>query len=190
MKASRQAIAGMLSLSIVGLAMACVPAPDSTPPPEDEVTVTAAPAPDPSRSASATVFAEPTNPNWIDKPRSAGDWHFVDADEGSRAGFGVMADGPDFLIGCMRDGRIVLIRAADGLADSAAMTVRTETLDRTFSTRLARDGKAVSIALGARDPILDAMALSRGRFAVETQGAPTLYLPAWAEVTRVIEDCR
>jgi hypothetical protein len=34
------------------------------------------------------------------------------------------------------------------------------------------------------------MAYSRGRFAVEINGLPTLYLPSWAEVGRVIEDCR
>ena len=39
-------------------------------------------------------------------------------------------------------------------------------------------------------PLLDAMAITRGRFAVEVEGEPGLYVPAWAEVTRVIEDCR
>jgi len=38
--------------------------------------------------------------------------------------------------------------------------------------------------------LLDAMALSKGRFAVELEGEAALYLPAWAEVSRVIEDCR
>ena len=40
------------------------------------------------------------------------------------------------------------------------------------------------------DPLLDAMAVTRGRFAVETTGLSTLYLPPWAEVTRAIESCR
>jgi len=38
--------------------------------------------------------------------------------------------------------------------------------------------------------LLDAMALARGRFAVEVAGYPALYLPNWAEVARVVEDCR
>lgn len=42
----------------------------------------------------------------------------------------------------------------------------------------------------ARDPLLDAMAFSRGRFAVEVSALPTLYVPAYPEVTRAIEDCR
>ena len=65
----------------------------------------------------------------------------------------------------------------------------------TTSTRrllaLAADPVAgASVALAVRDPLLDAMAFSRGRFMLEVAGFPALYLPAWAEVGRVIEDCR
>lgn len=48
----------------------------------------------------------------------------------------------------------------------------------------------VAIELPARSPTLDEMAFSRGRFAVDVNGLPTLVFPAWAEVGRVIEDCR
>ena len=40
------------------------------------------------------------------------------------------------------------------------------------------------------DPLLDAIAFSRGRFAVSVSGTPALVLPAWPELTRVVEDCR
>ena len=43
---------------------------------------------------------------------------------------------------------------------------------------------------GANMALLDAMAFSRGRFAIDVNGLPSLYLPAWPEVGRVIEDCR
>lgn len=46
------------------------------------------------------------------------------------------------------------------------------------------------VALRARDPLLDAIVFSRGRFAFEAAGEPTLYLPSWPEIGRVIEDCR
>ena len=49
---------------------------------------------------------------------------------------------------------------------------------------------ALAVTLDARDPLLDAMAFSRGRFAIEVAGQPALYLPSWSEVGRVIEDCR
>lgn len=48
----------------------------------------------------------------------------------------------------------------------------------------------VATRVDADDPILDAMAITKGRFAIETPGLPTLYIPAWVEVSRVIEDCR
>jgi hypothetical protein len=44
--------------------------------------------------------------------------------------------------------------------------------------------------LGAQDSLLDAMGYSRGRFIVEQAGLPTLVIPAWPEIERVIEDCR
>lgn len=71
------------------------------------------------------------------------------------------------------------------------MRIRTETTERLLTASPSSDGRPLLIVeLGAQDRLLDAMAFSRGRFAVETGGLPTLYLPAWAEVTRVIEDCR
>jgi hypothetical protein len=48
----------------------------------------------------------------------------------------------------------------------------------------------VTAAIKTRDPLLDAMAFSRGRFMIEVAGLPPLYLPSWPEVSRVIEDCR
>ena len=68
------------------------------------------------------------------------------------------------------------------------MTVRTETVDRALA--LQSQGSAAGAELNPRDPLLDAIALTRGRFAIEVPGQQPLYLPAWAEVTRVIEDCR
>ena len=49
---------------------------------------------------------------------------------------------------------------------------------------------AFEMAFAPRDPLLDAMAFSRGRFMLEMGGSQTLILPAWSEVGRVIEDCR
>ncbi len=49
---------------------------------------------------------------------------------------------------------------------------------------------AIAARVAANDPLLDAMAFSKGRFAVEVAGLPTLYVPSYPEVTRVIEDCR
>ena len=84
---------------------------------------------------------------------------------------------------------IVLARA--GQSSASQMIVRTESQTRALPASVANSGlPAVEARLPAADRLLDAMALSKGRFAVEVAGTPTLYLPSWAEVTRVIEDCR
>ena len=51
-------------------------------------------------------------------------------------------------------------------------------------------GPSQVATLSARDPLLDAIGFSRGRFAVEVAGLPDLILPTWAETERVVEDCR
>ena len=43
---------------------------------------------------------------------------------------------------------------------------------------------------GAFDPLLDAIAFSRGRVAFSVGSAPALVVPSWSELSRVIEDCR
>jgi len=50
--------------------------------------------------------------------------------------------------------------------------------------------KRITIQLSAYDPLLDALAFSRGRFAIVASGTPALVLPAWPEIARVVEDCR
>mgnify|MGYP006891167444 CR=1 FL=1 len=70
------------------------------------------------------------------------------------------------------------------------MTIRTESMERDLPTNTGdRTELRTWSYLNATDPLLDAMALTKGRFAVEV-GAAKLYLPSWAEVSRVIEDCR
>lgn len=71
------------------------------------------------------------------------------------------------------------------------MRILTETTTRLLDAQQTgpHSGDFV-VVLSPRDSLLDAIALSRGRFAVEMAGLPTLYLPSWAEVSRVIEDCR
>ncbi len=68
------------------------------------------------------------------------------------------------------------------------MTIRTSAMTRALSADPG--GNMLTTRLPANDPLLDAMAFSRGRFAVETAGLPVLIVPSWTEVSRVIEDCR
>lgn len=71
------------------------------------------------------------------------------------------------------------------------ITVRSETATRSISAEQTQSPYPYLVtALTPSDPLLDAMALSKGRFAIEVDGLPPLYLPSHAEVSRVIEDCR
>lgn len=96
-----------------------------------------------------------------------------------------------FALSCNRtQGTIALVRTGSS-ATSLPMTVATTSVTQALSVDPAPGGQPQLIAtLRAGDPLLDAMAFSRGRFAIEVNGLPTLYLPAWAEIGRAIEDCR
>ena len=65
-------------------------------------------------------------------------------------------------------------------------TSLSRSLPSSFNPMTAR----LSATVGAYDPLLDALAFSLGRVAVTVSGQPPLVVPAWAEVARVIEDCR
>jgi hypothetical protein len=76
-------------------------------------------------------------------------------------------------------------------SNAAPLAVRTSSTARSLPVSPSGGTPAyVAVSLSPTDPLLDAMAFSRGRFALDQAGAPPLALPAWAEVGRVIEDCR
>ncbi|WP_250893560.1 hypothetical protein [Croceibacterium selenioxidans] len=119
----------------------------------------------------------------MDAPATPGDWTY----RNGTALFSDPAGGALLALRCDRAaGAVELVRA--GQVTATEIIVRAETLERGLSARTAAAGVAAQIP--SRDPLLDAMAFSKGRFAVEVIGLPTLYAPAYPEVTRVIEDCR
>jgi hypothetical protein len=188
--ASSLAYAGAALALTFGIA-ACVPAPDSTPAPTPTPTpVSRAPAPAP---APAPV---PTYDNWMDAPQTRGDWAYNDLGFGTQALF---SDGPTMklVMQCLVDDpasetKRIAIGRPGNFSEATQFRIATETTSRSLPARAFKFGptSGAAVFLNANDPLLDAMALTKGRFAVETTGHPTLYLPAWAEVTRVIEDCR
>jgi hypothetical protein len=110
-----------------------------------------------------------------------GDWTFV-ATPAAQADYG---DGTvSFTLRCDPGQRRVLLLRRD-LPPGAALTVRT-----TFGVRRVDAGDGGGAALPAADPFLDGIVSSRGRFAVEAPGLPTLILPTWPEPARVLEECR
>ncbi|MGB3740170.1 MAG: hypothetical protein WA948_12565 [Pontixanthobacter sp.] len=174
-----------LALTPVFVIACCTPAAPPAP----------APAPVVTRPAPPPLVVVPQYDNWLDAPQTPGDWRYSNSGSLSYATFGLAGEGARFGIECRGDtNRIRLVRASSsdaGATMNAPLVIRTETATRAVP---ATSEQAATSQLAAdmqpRDPLLDAMALSRGRFAIETAGMETLYLPAWPEVTRVIEDCR
>lgn len=127
----------------------------------------------------------------MDAPQTPGDWFFTATATSSTASFGLPETEPLFGLRCDFASRTVTLIQEGEARGPVPMTIRTETADRTLTAQpMGTQLPGISVSLQARDPILDAMALSKGRFAVQTQGQPALFIPAWPEVTRVIEDCR
>jgi hypothetical protein len=107
-------------------------------------------------------------------PLANGQWsHFATAD-GSIAMFGTQIQ-----LRCERRTRTIVISRPN--AAPAALTIATDSTTRT----LPPNGR-----LMATDPLLDAIAFSRGRFIVSGGVGPTIAVPSWPEAARSIEDCR
>ena len=149
------------------LLAACVPA--SRPP---------AIAPAPARPVAAPVAAAlALGPDWRDWPLTPGRWSYA---RGSGASFGEPGQAARLGFRC-EGGRVVLTLPG---ASPAPATIRTS------STARALPVEGGAAALSPADPLLDAVAFSRGRFTVERPGLAPLVVPAHAEVARVVEDCR
>jgi len=129
----------------------------------------------------------PLTGDWRDWPLTQGTWQFERNARGSSAMFVPARDVAALTLRCdVPGGRIVLARSGRA---TGALTLRTTSATKALAVRPA-EGGYVMAELAARDPLLDAMAFSRGRFVIEQAGAPTLVVPAYAEIGRVIEDCR
>ncbi|MEO7384055.1 MAG: hypothetical protein ABIU18_03890 [Novosphingobium sp.] len=96
--------------------------------------------------------------------------------------------GADFTLSCDLASRQVTLRRSAALPGASPLTITTTSARRTLNGMA--DSGGVQALLPASDPILDAMAFSRGRFMVETATTAPLYLPSWSEISRVVEDCR
>ena len=129
----------------------------------------------------AQALAVPAQPmvDWRAAPVAQGSWVWRSFPGGSEAMFQAPT-GVQLSVRCNLPARTVTI-VRSGAVPGSALTVRTTSLARTLPP---------SATLGARDPLLDAMAFSRGRFSVEGGGAVRLIVPAWPEAARSIEDCR
>jgi hypothetical protein len=122
-------------------------------------------------------------------PLSAGDWTYRRDPQGTMASFGA-AGRIDFEIRCLAGMRQIAISRAGTAGAATTMTIRTSSGDLKWAAQPAAGGLSMVATRPAGDSGLDWIAFSRGRIAVELPGSARLIVPVWAEVSRVIEDCR
>ena len=174
-----------LSLACLATLAACAVVPPPPPPPPPLPPPLPAPPPPPP-----PVVVAPEKP-WDVAPLTPGDWHYSKLSTGSTAAFG-SAERTDLKLQCDPTSHRITIVLEGGAGNS--MTVRTSSGDFTwpaFGVYAERRPAQTSVTLPARDPAFDAIAYSRGRILVEVPGSRSrLILPVWAEIARVIEDCR
>jgi hypothetical protein len=154
---------------------------------------TAGPAPTPAPRPTPTAAPARPAADWRDAPLTPGDWRYGTEASGSMASFGPGLGDALLTLRCQRGESTVTVLRAGAAATAVPLTITTSDGTRAFSAtpQPASGGlPTLALRLPARDPLLDSLAFSRGRFAVEAPGLPPLYLPSWSEVGRVVEDCR
>lgn len=173
-------------LGMSGLALglsSCVPAPQPRPQP---VVQTISPAPPP-----APVLRSPSPIGWEEAPVTPGNWTYAKSASGSSATFGSVTTGSVLTLRCETATRRVTISRSGSAVGTPVLVIRTTFGAASWpATVVAGSQPGLGATRPASDPVFDQMAFSRGRFAIEGSGLPRIIAPAWAEVARVIEDCR
>jgi hypothetical protein len=170
--------AAIIPVVTLAAVAACVGPPSQPPQPRPVQRPTMAPppvvAPAPVAAAEAAV--------------APGIWIYGNDERGSRALFGRAETDALVVVRCERPARRIFLSVRGSAPDT--LTLRATSAVKAFAARptgTANDYVAVEIA--PTDAILDALAFSRGRFSV-ILGARVMTVPAWPELTRVVEDCR
>lgn len=177
--------AGLPLLALAAALAACAPAAKAPPVATAPVT---RPAPVPTRAAPAAPMPVAPSVGWMDAALTPGAWRYANQSGGGVAQFTGSGGAPLLMMECDRETGPGVRLYAFGQRASRLAIIRTETATRSLPLTIG-EGFAEAL-IAPDDPLLDAMALSKGRFAVEVEGVPPLYVPSYAEVSRVIEDCR
>jgi len=118
-----------------------------------------------------------------------GTWAYAATNDGSEANFTNAAAAVQLTVHCTRATRRVSISKA-ATAAAPLLNVWTSSLTRSVPSAFNPTTGKLTIDLANYDPLLDALATSRGRVGFSVGTEPALVIPAWAEAARVIEDCR
>ena len=157
---------------------------------ERPVPVAPPPPPPPRMMPPPPPVPQAAPANWHDAPLTPGEWKYSQLESTSGANFGLPGQPPLVEITCQKQ-RGMLTIVPQTSAGGPVITIDTSSMRRTLTPWERVEYMPPTVSVAVNDPLLDAIAFSRGRFAIEVgAGAPTLILPARPEISRVIEDCR
>jgi hypothetical protein len=139
--------------------------------------------------AAAVSLSAQTSPDLSTATPIAGSWSYGAASDGSEATFASYGSPVQLWIRCARATRRVSI-AKPAATAAPFLNIWTSAQTRSVPASFNPASRRITAELGAYDSLLDALANSRGRVGFTTGAQPSLVLPAWPEITRVIEDCR
>ena len=131
----------------------------------------------------------PATPDYSYWPVSPGSWTYRAVPGGSEASFVDATGSARMIIACGKATRLVTISRTSA-APASNVSIWTSSAIRNLPSRFDQASTRVIAQVGAADPLLDAMALSRGRIAVSMPGSPAFVLPVGTEIDHVVEDCR
>ena len=139
--------------------------------------------------ASSAAFAQTAVPDHSNSRAVDGSWSYAAIAGGGEATFRNSAGQPQLFLTCARASRQVLV-SRPAAAAAPILQVWSSNASRDLPATFNATTRRLSATLNATDPLLDSMALSRGRIAVGVAGQPAIVAPAWGEVSRIVEECR
>ncbi|MPT48465.1 MAG: hypothetical protein E2598_08625 [Sphingobium sp.] len=157
-----------------------------------------APKDAPTPPPAARPVPPPPSPalpkDWRAWPVAKGDWSYQKGKDGSIAAFGEPGKPMLVVFRCeSATRRIHMLRTTPHPAQPGSQMV-IHTSYGSVQWPIAVETNVTDGYVGAvrasNDAVLDQIAFSRGRFAIEVPGTTPISVPNWAEITRVIEDCR
>jgi hypothetical protein len=143
----------------------------------------------PAAAIGAQVVATPPARDFSTATTTAGSWTYQALPGGGEARFVDATGAARLIFHCTKMSRQVNISHTSAIP-APSIFVWTSSASRNLPARFEPNAMRVTADLSAFDPLLDAIAFSRGRIAVTMADGLSLVVPAWPEAARTIEDCR
>lgn len=118
-----------------------------------------------------------------------GEWNYSASTSGSDARFADSSGIAQLVIHCTPANRHVTI-SKPSAGPAPYLTLWTSSQSRTIAASFDSATSRLTVEVEAQEPLLDALSTSRGRIGIAAGTQPSLVVPAWPEIARVVEDCR